>query len=62
MEAQQWCEKPENGRRGRGDLRSSASGSIAPVEDVTDRVKGKFDYGLPGKVVEKHPQMMLLLE
>ena len=29
-----------------------------PVEDVTDRVKGKFDYGIPGKVVENSPHIM----
>ena len=40
-------------RRGRGDLRQ-APVDQRPVEDVTDRVKGKFDYGIPGKVVEKH--------
>jgi len=28
-----------------------------PVEDVTDRVKGKFDYGT-GKVVDNSPHMM----
>jgi nitrate/nitrite transport system substrate-binding protein len=57
MEAQQWCEKPENfaevavicGRR---------QWINCPVDDIKDRVSGKFDYGLPGKVVEKHPQMM----
>jgi nitrate/nitrite transport system substrate-binding protein len=57
MEAQQWCEKPENaaevavicGRR---------QWINCPVADIQDRVRGKFDYGLPGKVVEKHPQMM----
>ncbi len=30
----------------------------APVEDITDRVKGKFDYGIPGKVVESSPHIM----
>ena len=29
-----------------------------PVEDITDRVKGKFDYGIPGKVVENSPHIM----
>jgi nitrate/nitrite transport system substrate-binding protein len=29
-----------------------------PVEDVTDRMKGKFDYGVPGKVVENSPHIM----
>jgi len=43
MEAQMWCDKPEN---------------AAEVEDITDRVKGKFDYGVPGKVVENSPHIM----
>ncbi len=57
MEAQQWCEKPEN----YGEVAAICAKRQwinCPVEDVTDRVKGKFDYGIPGKVVEKHPQMM----
>jgi nitrate/nitrite transport system substrate-binding protein len=29
-----------------------------PVEDVTDRMKGKFDYGIPGKSVAQSPYMM----
>jgi nitrate/nitrite transport system substrate-binding protein len=57
MEAQQWCERSENyaevavicGRR---------QWINCPVDDIKDRVRGKFDYGIPGKVVEKHPQMM----
>ncbi len=62
MEAQQWCEKPENHDEVARDHAPSASGSTARYEDITERVKGKFDYGIPGKVVEKHPQMMTLLE
>ncbi|TMI98934.1 MAG: ABC transporter substrate-binding protein [Alphaproteobacteria bacterium] len=57
MEAQQWCEKEEN----QGEVAAICAKRQwinCPVEDVTDRVKGKFDYGIPGKVVEKHPQMM----
>ena len=30
----------------------------APVADIIDRVKGKFDYGIPGKVVENSPHIM----
>jgi nitrate/nitrite transport system substrate-binding protein len=57
MEAQMWCDKPEN----YGEVAAICAKRQwinAPVEDVADRVKGKFDYGIPGKVVEKHPQMM----
>jgi nitrate/nitrite transport system substrate-binding protein len=57
MEAQQWCDKPQNA----GEVAAICAKRQwinCPVEDITDRVKGKFDYGIPGKVVEKHPQMM----
>ena len=30
----------------------------APVADILDRTKGKFDYGIPGKVVENSPHIM----
>jgi nitrate/nitrite transport system substrate-binding protein len=30
----------------------------APVTDILDRTKGKFDYGIPNKVVENSPHMM----
>ena len=57
MEAQQWCEKPENYAEVAA-ICAKRQWINCPVADVTDRVRGKFDYGLPGKVVEKHPQMM----
>ena len=57
MEAQQWCEKPENHAEVAA-ICAKRQWINCPVADVTDRVKGKFDYGIPGKVVEKHPQMM----
>ena len=57
MEAQQWCEKPENYAEVAA-ICAKRQWINCPVEDVTDRVKGKFDYGIAGKVVEKHPQMM----
>jgi len=57
MEAQQWCEKTEN-QDEVAAICAKRQWINCPVEDVTDRVKGKFDYGIPGKVVEKHPQMM----
>jgi nitrate/nitrite transport system substrate-binding protein len=57
MEAQQWCEKPENAQEV-AVICGRRQWINCPVDDIADRVKGKFDYGIPGKVVEKHPQMM----
>ena len=54
MEAQQWCDKAREPRGGRRDLRQARNGSTCPVDDVTDRVKGRFDYGT-GRVVEEQP-------
>jgi len=57
MEAQQWAEKPEN-QAEVAAICAKRQWVNCPVEDIADRVKGRFDYGIPGKVVEKHPQMM----
>ncbi len=57
MEAQQWCEKPENAQEV-AVICGRRQWINCPVDDIADRVKGKFDYGIPGKVVEKHPMMM----
>ncbi|MEW6644326.1 MAG: CmpA/NrtA family ABC transporter substrate-binding protein [Pseudomonadota bacterium] len=56
MEAQQWCEKPDN-RDEVAAICAKRQWINCPVEDVTDRVKGKFDYGT-GRVVENSPHMM----
>ena len=56
MEAQQWCEKPEN-RDEVAAICAKRQWINCPVDDVTDRVKGKFDYGT-GKVVENSPHIM----
>jgi nitrate/nitrite transport system substrate-binding protein len=56
MEAQQWCEKPEN-REELSAIMSKRQWINAPVEDILDRVKGKFEYG-DGKVVENSPHIM----
>ncbi len=56
MEAQQWCEKAENAEE-LAAIIGKKQWINAPVEDIADRVKGKFDYGT-GRVIEKHPQMM----
>src|SRR6187551_362966 len=57
MEAQQWCEKPDN-RTEAAAICAKRQWINVPVEDITDRVKGKFDYGIPGKVVENSPHIM----
>src|SRR5437588_5518757 len=57
MEAQQWCEKTENHAEVAA-ICAKRQWINCPVEDVTERVQGRFDYGIVGKVVEKHPQMM----
>ncbi|MEA2991969.1 MAG: nitrate/nitrite transport system substrate-binding protein [Alphaproteobacteria bacterium] len=56
MEAQQWCEKMEN-REEVAAICAKRQWINCPVEDVTDRMKGKFDYGT-GKVVENSPHIM----
>lgn len=60
MEAQQFCEKPEN-RDEVAAIDAKRQWINCPVEDVTDRVKGKFDYGT-GRVVENSPHMMKFWE
>jgi nitrate/nitrite transport system substrate-binding protein len=56
MEAQQWCEKMEN-REEAAAICAKRQWINVPVEDVTDRMKGKFDYGT-GRVVENSPKQM----
>ena len=48
MEAQMWCDKPEN-RDEVAAICAKRQWINCPVEDVTDRVKGKFDYGIPAR-------------
>src|SRR4051812_10233016 len=57
MEAQMWCEKMEN-KEETAAICAKRQWINVPVEDVTDRFKGKFDYGAPGKVVENSPHIM----
>ena len=59
MEAQQWCEKAEN-REEVAAICAKRQWINCPVEDVTDRMKGKFDYGT-GRVVENSPQQHAVL-
>jgi nitrate/nitrite transport system substrate-binding protein len=56
MEAQQWCEKPDN-REEVAAICAKRQWINCPVDDVTDRVKGRFDYGT-GQVVENSPHIM----
>jgi nitrate/nitrite transport system substrate-binding protein len=56
MEAQQWCDKPDNHEEVAA-ICAKRQWINCPVDDVTDRVKGKFDYGT-GKVVENSPHIM----
>jgi nitrate/nitrite transport system substrate-binding protein len=56
MEAQQWCEKIEN-REETAAICAKRQWINVPVEDVTDRMKGKFDYGT-GRVVDNSPHQM----
>ena len=56
MEAQQWCEKPEN-RAETAAICAKRQWINVPVDDVTERMQGKFDYGT-GRVVENSPHQM----
>ena len=58
MEAQQWADKAGEQARARRPSWASGSGSIARSRTSTDRSTGKFDYGIPGKVVENSPHIM----
>jgi nitrate/nitrite transport system substrate-binding protein len=57
MEAQQWCEAPENAAEVAA-ICAKRQWINCPVEDITDRVKGTFDYGIAGKIVENSPHKM----
>ena len=50
----------QDGEQARRSPRSapSGSGSTCPVDDVIDRVKGKFDYGVPARWSRRAPQIM----
>lgn len=57
MEAQQWADKAEN-KKELATIMGKRQWMNCPVDDVYDRSAGKFDYGLPGKVVENSPHIM----
>src|SRR5215216_2755208 len=56
MEAQMWADKAEN-RAEVAAICAKRQWINCPVDDVTDRMKGKFDYGT-GRVVENSPHIM----
>jgi len=56
MEAQMWCDKAEN-REEVASICAKRQWINVPVADVTDRMKGKFDYGT-GRVEENSPHIM----
>jgi nitrate/nitrite transport system substrate-binding protein len=56
MEAQQWADKAEN-KDELAAIMAKRQWINAPVEDILDRAKGKFDYGT-GRVVESSPHIM----
>ncbi|UQR65903.1 ABC transporter substrate-binding protein [Bradyrhizobium sp. C-145] len=57
MEAQQWSDKAEN-KAELAAIMGKRQWMNCPVEDVLDRTAGKFDYGIPGKVVENSRHIM----
>ena len=57
LEAQQWADKAEN-KQELATIMAKRQWMNCPVEDVYDRTAGKFDYGIPGKVVENSPHIM----
>jgi nitrate/nitrite transport system substrate-binding protein len=57
MEAQQWCDKPEN-RLEMATIISASEWAKVPVKDVQDRLTGKIEYGSSRPTVEKSPNIM----
>jgi nitrate/nitrite transport system substrate-binding protein len=57
MEAQQWADKMEN-KDELATIMGKRQWINCPVEDIADRAKGKFNYGIPGKIVENSPHIM----
>ena len=56
QDAQMWCENLAH-RDEVSEIVSKRSWINAPVRDIADRMKGKFDYGT-GRVVENSPHIM----
>jgi len=56
MEAQMWCDRPEN-KAEMCEILSSREWLKVPTADILGRAQGKIDYG-NGKVVENSPLLM----
>jgi nitrate/nitrite transport system substrate-binding protein len=56
LDSQMWCDKLEN-RDEVSAIVAKRSWINAPVADIKDRMRGKFDYGT-GKVVDNSPHIM----
>jgi nitrate/nitrite transport system substrate-binding protein len=56
QETQMWCDDMKN-REEVADIVAKRNWINAPVRDVVDRMKGKFDYGT-GRIVESSPHIM----
>jgi nitrate/nitrite transport system substrate-binding protein len=57
MEAQQWADKAEN-KAELAAIMSKRQWMNCPAADILDRTSGKYDYGIPGKMVENSPHVM----
>jgi nitrate/nitrite transport system substrate-binding protein len=57
MEAQQWCDRPEN-RLQMASIVAEPEWAKVPVKDIQDRLTGKIEYGNNRPVVEKSPNVM----
>jgi nitrate/nitrite transport system substrate-binding protein len=57
MEAQQWCDKPEN-RLDMATVISDPEWAKVPVKDVKDRLTGRIDYGNNRPIAEQSQNIM----
>ncbi len=57
MEAQQWCDKPEN-RLNMATVLSDPEWAKVPVKDIQDRLTGRVDYGNNRPIAEQSPNIM----
>ncbi len=57
MEAQQWCDKPEN-RLNMATVLSDPEWAKVPVKDIQDRLTGRINYGNNRPIAEQSPNIM----
>jgi nitrate/nitrite transport system substrate-binding protein len=57
MEAQQWCDQPEN-RLNMAKVMSDPEWAKVPVKDIQDRLTGRIDYGNNRPITEQSPNIM----